>query len=147
MSNNRLNRFLEAQQNTYSNALAEIKQGRKSGHWMWFIFPQLKGLGFSTTSEFYGIDGRDEALEFLENPVLGARLMEISGALLQLKTNDAMEVMGSPDHMKLRSSMTLFSLLPGSDPVFEQVLEKYFTAERDKKTLEILAGMRVNDGR
>lgn|SRR5690606_7493936 len=136
MKKQNLTRFLEAQQHNYSIALEEIKSGRKTSHWMWYIFPQLKGLGYSSTSKFYGIESIEEAEEYLEHPVLGKRLKEICSALLHLDTNDAQQVFGSPDHLKLRSSMTLFSSVKNSDPVFEQVLEKYFSGEKDKKTLE-----------
>ncbi len=138
MNSDSLQRFLTAQEQFYPSALVEIKNGRKVSHWMWFIFPQLKGLGFSPTSEFYGIKGIKEAKEYLEHPVLGERLREISAALMELKTNDALQVMGSPDHMKLKSSMTLFASVPGGDPIFEKVLEKYFSGEMDNKTLAMI---------
>jgi len=138
MNSDSFQRFLNAQDQVYSSALAEIKNGRKVRHWMWFIFPQLKGLGFSPTSEFYGIKGLKEAKEYLEHPVLGERLIEISAALMELKTNDALQVMGSPDHMKLKSSLTLFASVPGGDPIFEKLLEKYFSGEMDNKTLAMI---------
>lgn len=138
MSTKDLKRFLEAQQNSYTSALAEIKSGQKTGHWMWYIFPQLKGLGFSPTSEFYGVNGLEEAKDYLKHPILGARLKEISEALLELDTSDAEQVMGSPDHMKLRSSMTLFASVARSVPVFEKILEKYFCGEKDEKTLTMM---------
>lgn len=138
MKTNQLQRFIAAQEKDYAIALSEIRNGRKSGHWMWYIFPQLKGLGSSPTSDFYGINGQEEAKEYLEHTVLGKRLIEISTALMDLKTNDAQQVMGSPDHLKLRSSMTLFASVPGSDPIFKQVLEKYFSGEMDKITLELM---------
>lgn len=133
-----LNRFLDAQETTYATALAEIRAGRKRSHWMWFIFPQLKGLGYSSNAVYYGIDGLEEAAGYLKHPVLGARLIEISRVLLDLPGRDATVVMGSPDDLKLRSSMTLFARVPGTDNVFKQVLEKYFRGEQDPKTIAIL---------
>lgn len=135
---NNLQRFLEAQEKDYQKALEEIDQGRKKSHWMWYIFPQIKGLGLSSTSRFYAIEDIDEAEEYLNHPVLGQRLREISAALLKLQTDDAHEVMGSPDDHKLKSSMTLFSELSLADPVFQKVLEKFFHGNKDEKTLEIL---------
>ncbi|QED36692.1 DUF1810 domain-containing protein [Antarcticibacterium arcticum] len=136
MSN--LKRFLDAQEKDYKNALAEIRRGRKTGHWMWYIFPQLKDSGYSPTSKFYGIHGIEEAKEYMEHPVLGFRLREISSALLALESNDALQIMGSPDHLKLKSSMTLLSSIPGADLVFGKVIEKFFSGEKDKKTLAII---------
>lgn len=138
MNSNSLQRFLTAQEQAYPNALAEIKSGRKSSHWMWYVFPQLKGLGFSPTSEFYGINGLEEAMEYLQHPILGERLREISSALLELEASDAQQVMGSPDHFKLKSSMTLFASIPDVDPVFKMVLEKFYSGEKDKKTLAMI---------
>ena len=103
-----IERFVEAQKEVYNRALEEIKSGKKRTHWMWFIFPQIKGLGLSMTSIFYSIKEAEEAKEYLGHPLLGHRLREISQALLELKTDNPAEVFGSPDDMKLRSSMTLF---------------------------------------
>jgi len=136
---NSLKRFTEAQENSYAVAFSEIQQGRKKSHWMWFIFPQIAGLGFSETSRFYAIKDLQEAAGFLRHPVLGPRLINISRELLYLKTNDAHQVFGSPDDLKLRSSMTLFSSLPDADPVFQLVLEKYFKGVKDIKTLHIIS--------
>ncbi|QNH63917.1 DUF1810 domain-containing protein [Hymenobacter sediminicola] len=133
-----LQRFLDAQQHDYATALAEIRAGRKRSHWMWYIFPQIQGLGFSETSRFYAIRSQQEAEAFLQHPVLGARLAEISAALLALNSHDATRVMGSPDDVKLKSSMTLFAALEGASPVFQQVLTMYFGNESDAKTLQIL---------
>ena len=130
-----LNRFLTAQAGAYTQALAEIRQGRKRSHWMWFIFPQLRGLGHSPNAEYYGITGLAEATAYLQHPTLGPRLVEISRALLALPGNNATAIMGSPDDLKLRSSMTLFSLLPGADPVFAQVLDKFYKGQKDPKTV------------
>ncbi|KQS32259.1 DUF1810 domain-containing protein [Pedobacter sp. Leaf194] len=133
-----LSRFIDAQQSAYDVALSEIKSGRKTSHWMWYIFPQVKGLGFSETSKFYGIESLDEASAYLEHPVLGKRLIEICEALLKLKSVQADEVFGRPDDMKLKSSMTLFAAVPNSNVVFSAVLEKFFKGEQDKNTLRIL---------
>ena len=134
-----LNRFVEAQENDYEVALAEIKSGRKRSHWMWYIFPQLKGLGYSDTSKYYAISDSDEAKDFLYHPILGERLREISAAILQLEQNDANEVMGSPDDLKLKSSMTLFAEIDETeDSVFEKVLEKFFKGHSDNKTINLL---------
>lgn len=133
-----IERFLKAQENDYETALAEIRAGRKRSHWIWYIFPQLEGLGHSMTAEYYGISGMEEAKEYLAHPVLRQRLVEISRALLELPTNDAYAVMGSPDNLKLRSSMTLFALADPSCTVFKQVLDKFFAGRMDEKTKELL---------
>ncbi|MDF2432849.1 MAG: hypothetical protein JWP44_2480 [Mucilaginibacter sp.] len=133
-----LKRFVDAQETDYPVALAEIKNGRKRSHWMWYIFPQIQGLGFSETSRFYAIKDINEAQEYLKHPVLGSRLISICKALLQLESNNATAIFGSPDDVKLKSSMTLFAALPGTDPVFESVLEKYFDGSKDIKTLQII---------
>ena len=117
-----LDRFIKAQENIYKEALSEIRAGRKRSHWMWYIFPQLAGLGFSETSKYYGIKDLPEAEAYTSHPVLGSRLVEICTALLGLGENNANRIFGSPDDMKLKSSMTLFSSLPKADPVFGQVL-------------------------
>ncbi len=133
-----LKRFIDAQQTSYQAALAEIKNGRKRSHWMWYIFPQIQGLGFSETSKFYAIKEVSEAEEFLKHPILGSRLVEICEVLLGLETNNANQVFGSPDDMKLKSSMTLFAALPNTNPVFELVLKKFFGGSKDNKTLQII---------
>lgn len=133
-----LMRFLQAQEGSYSQALAEIKQGRKASHWMWYIFPQMKGLGRSSMSEFYGISGVEEARAYLKDPVLGARLEEICNALLALDAEDIVRVMGRPDDKKLKSSMTLFEAAAEDPAVFQKVLEKYYRGKRDGCTLRML---------
>lgn len=133
-----LNRFKEAQEKAYTQALSEIKQGRKQSHWMWFIFPQIAGLGMSATSRFYAISCLDEAKEYLADEILGSRLIEISSELLKLHTNDPVKIFGSIDAMKLQSSMTLFSLVDGAPDVFKQVLNKFYNGELDKKTINII---------
>jgi uncharacterized protein (DUF1810 family) len=133
-----LNRFLEAQASSYEQALSEIKSGRKRSHWMWFIFPQLQGLGYSETARFYAIEDLQEAQLYLQHPVLGARLIEISKVMLALEGKTANHILSSPDDLKLRSSMTLFAAVPGADPVFQAVLDKYYNGEADEKTLQLL---------
>lgn len=135
---NNLKRFIDAQQTSYKTAFTEIKNGRKRSHWMWFIFPQIQGLGFSETSRFYGIKDIEEAEEYLKHPILGNRLVEISNALLGLQLNNANQIFGSPDDMKLKSCMTLFAALPDTNPVFQLVLKKFFDGTKDNKTLQIL---------
>jgi uncharacterized protein (DUF1810 family) len=139
MSNNyNLERFIDAQRSDYAIALSEIKSGRKQSHWMWYIFPQVLGLGYTSTSILYAIKDVDEATAYLRHEVLGKRLIEISNALLALETNDAHHVFGGPDDMKLRSSMTLFTLVPGADAVFQKVLDKFFDGKKDDRTLQLL---------
>jgi uncharacterized protein (DUF1810 family) len=138
MKEHDLSRFLIAQEKGYTLALAEIKGGRKRSHWMWYIFPQIAGLGYSETSKFYALKDQAEAEAYLNHPVLGSRLIEISKALLELEDNHAARIFGSPDDMKLKSSMTLFGTLPGTDPVFTKVLAKYFNDIQDWVTLRLL---------
>jgi uncharacterized protein (DUF1810 family) len=133
-------RFLDAQKTDYPVALSEIRNCKKQSHWMWYIFPQIQGLGLSETSKFYAIKNIHEAKEFLDHPVLGNRLIEISNELLNLETNDSHKIFGSPDDLKLHSSMTLFASLPDTNSVFQEVLDKFFNGEKDKKTLEIIKG-------
>ncbi len=135
---NSLDRFIKAQQNDYATALSEIKSGKKRSHWMWYIFPQLKGLGMSETARYYGIQDKQEATDYLQNNVLGKRIIEISEALMSLTNDDAHQIFGSPDDIKLKSSMTLFAALPNTHPVFEQVLSKFYDGEKDQKTLQLL---------
>ncbi len=137
---NTLDRFTEAQARNYHDALTEIRSGRKRSHWMWYVFPQIQGLGFSETARFYALQDAREAAAYLAHPVLGPRLREISHALLGLDSTNARAIMGSPDDLKLRSCMTLFATLPGADPVFQQVLDRFYGGARDEQTLRILAG-------
>lgn len=133
-----LQRFIDAQESVYPLALEEIKNGRKQSHWMWFIFPQIQGLGFSATSKLYAIKDIREAEAFLKHSLLGSRLITISNELLKLNSNDAHTIFGSPDDMKLQSSMTLFSSLKNADPVFDLVLQKFFKGIKDRNTLQRL---------
>lgn len=133
-----LKRFIDAQKFSYEDALAEIKSGRKTSHWIWFIFPQLKALGSSSTAKHYGIENLDEAKEYLSNEILRNRLLEISQALLELKNNDIEYIMGSSiDKIKLLSSMTLFHLAEPTCEIFTKVIEKYFGGKSDDKTVNL----------
>lgn len=132
-----LERFLSAQEYDYEIALSEIRNGRKQSHWMWYIFPQIQGLGYSSMAQYYAIKDREEAVAFSNDSVLGKRLVEISEVLLNLKENDARKVMGYPDDLKLKSSMTLFYVVSGR-AVFKQVLDKYYFGELDEKTVSLL---------
>ena len=133
-----LSRFLEAQKNSYDTALREIRAGRKRSHWMWYIFPQIRGLGYSAMAQHYAIRDLGEAREYLRHPLLGPRLIEISEALLSLDEPDPRRVMGSPDDLKLRSCMTLFQCAAPDQPVFGKVLDKFYGGRPDERTLEIL---------
>lgn len=130
-------RFIEAQKNSYDTALREIQTGRKRSHWIWYIFPQIQGLGFSATARYYAIKDREEAEAYMAHPVLRQRLLEISEALLGLESDDARDVMGYPDDLKLKSSMTLFAEI-SEEPVFSSVLNKFFQGEVDERTIQIL---------
>ncbi len=132
-------RFIMAQSNTYSRALDEIKSGKKRTHWMWFIFPQLRGLGVSAKAYTYGIVDLGEAKTYLSHTTLGKRLLEISTELLKLDESDPNVIFGDIDAMKLKSSMTLFALISGDDSVFYKVLQKFFDGQTDSRTLELLA--------
>ncbi len=133
-----MERFIIAQENTFLTALNEIKNGKKVSHWMWFIFPQLAGLGFSSTSQYYAIKDIKEATEFLNHPILGKRLIEISNELLKHNNLSAFDIFGSPDDKKLKSCMTLFSLVDNAPEVFKQVLDKYFNGKLDNRTVNLL---------
>jgi len=134
-----LSRFLKAQEYDYEQALREIRGGRKRSHWMWYIFPQIQGLGFSSTAQYYAIRDLQEAKDYLAHPVLGARLKEISSVLLDLEGLSASEIFGYPDDLKLRSSMTLFRLADLNEPIFLEVLEKYYDGEPDSRTVDLAA--------
>ena len=133
-----LSRFTEAHRTDYHTALAEIKNGRKQTHWMWYIFPQIHGLGKSSTSEYYAIKSLEEAKAFLEDPYLGGNLVEICNVLLNLDENDPLKIFDKTDDKKLKSCMTLFAMADKKGDVFKRVLEKYYNGKMDKKTLMIL---------
>ena len=133
-----LQRFIDAQAGSYDNALSEVINGKKRSHWMWYIFPQIQGLGFSEISKLYAITDIMEAKDFLKDPVLGKRLVAICNALIGLESNNANQIFSSPDDLKLQSCMTLFSSVPGHHPVFDRVLAKFFKGKKDAKTLQII---------
>lgn len=137
-NNKELLRFLDAQNKLYLSALSEIKKGKKESPWMWFIFPQIKGLGSCDTSKFYEIKNVDEAIAFLEHPILGKHLLEITSELIKTDEKTASEIFGNPDDEKLQSCMTLFASIQNSEPIFEQVLDKYFQGSTDFHTLQLL---------
>ena len=136
---NILQRFLDAQETDYPRALAEVRKGRKQSHWMWYIFPQIQGLGYSSTSQFYAIKDLQEAQAYLEHPLLGSRLVGICQELLKLESQDARAILGSPDDLKLKSSMTLFSALPNTNAIFQAILDKFYQGNKDHKTLQIIS--------
>ena len=138
MDKNSLNRFLSAQEKVYEKALSEIKGGKKRRQWMWFIFPQLRGLGFSENSVFYGISGLAEAKEYLRHPVLGLRLKECCEALLMLENRTAEDIFDCIDDMKLLSCLTLFEVADEGGSVFSETRKKYFNNQKDEVTLTIL---------
>ena len=133
-----LDKYVSAQARDYDDALREIRGGRKRSHWIWYIFPQLDGLGYSPTAQYYGIRDLEQAKDYMAHPVLGPRLVEISGALLSLPGSNPSAVMGYPDDLKLCSCMTLFELAAPDEPVFGRVLEKYYGGRRDRMTLNLL---------
>jgi len=133
-----LGRFVEAQDRVYGNVRQELAAGRKATHWMWFVFPQLRGLGRSATAQHYGIGSREEAQAYLRHPVLGARLRDCVGLVLAVHGSSAHAIFGSPDDLKFRSSMTLFADAAPEEPLFRRALEKYFGGAPDPATLEIL---------
>lgn len=130
-----LTRFLIAQINVYEAALGEIKNGQKQSHWMWYIFPQLKGLGKSSSADFYGIEGAEGAKAYLNHPILGARLKEITGEILKHQDKTTLQIFGSPDTLKLRSCMTLFKAFSEENSVFEEVLKAFYDGLEDRRTV------------
>jgi uncharacterized protein (DUF1810 family) len=135
-----LARFVDAQDagGTYDSALGELRAGRKHGHWMWFVFPQVAGLGRSPTAQHFAVSGLDEARAYLAHPVLGPRLVEAAGALLDQPSRDAVVVLGPIDAQKLRSSMTLFARAAPEEPVFGRVLDEFFAGDADEETINRL---------
>jgi uncharacterized protein (DUF1810 family) len=133
-----LTRFVQAQAPIYSDALAELAAGCKRSHWMWFIFPQIDGLGFSATTKLYSIKSLDEARAYLARPVLGARLVECTRTVLAINGKTALDIFGRPDNMKLQSSMTLFDAISPAESEFAALLDKYFNGKRDPRTVELI---------
>lgn len=132
-----LDRFLRAQEGDYAPALAEIESGRKRSHWMWYVFPQFDGLGFSATAKQYSIKSVAEAKAYLAHPILGARLLECAEAVMLVEGRSAREIFGSPDDLKLKSCATLFAALLPPGSVFDRLLGKYYGGERDHRTLQL----------
>jgi uncharacterized protein (DUF1810 family) len=141
-----LKRFVEAQAPIYSRVIAELAAGHKQSHWMWFIFPQIAGLGFSAMAQRYAIGSRAEAVDYLGHPILGPRLIECTRLVLGISGSTIHAILGSPDDIKFRSSMTLFDSV-SDNPVFSQAIEKYYGSEKDEATLAILAGKTARDDR
>ena len=137
-----LERFVIAQDENYADALRELKGGRKESHWIWYIFPQVAGLGQSLISQEYAIRSRDEAVAYLDHVVLGVRLRRCCEALLKHEGKDIQDIMGSPDDLKLRSSMTLFALISAPDSVFHRVLNVFYAGQMDERTIAFLKGNR-----
>jgi len=133
-----LNRFVEAQERDYARAVSELRHGRKRSHWMWYVFPQFEGLGFSATSRWYSIKSMAEARAYLSHPVLGPRLAECVDTVLKVEGQTALQILGSPDDLKLRSCATLFACVSPPGSLFHQLLEKYFQGQWDARTLELL---------
>ena len=133
-----MDRFVKAQKNSYDTALSEIRDGMKRSHWMWYIFPQIIGLGRSEIAVFYSIVDEEEARTYIQNELLRSHLLEISNALLEVESSDPEHVMGFPDNFKLQSCMTLFAEVAPEEDVFQKVLDKFFAGEKDKQTLQIL---------
>lgn len=136
-----LERYKEAHQEFYDHALSEVKAGKKESHWMWFIFPQITGLGVSEISKYFEIKSLEEASQYLQDELLGSHIREISKELLSLDYTDATLIFGCVDSLKLKSSMTLFSYI-SNDPIFSEVLEKYFNGEVDEKTINICENLK-----
>ena len=132
-----LDRFVKAQEKMYDIALNEIKNGKKISHFMWYIFPQLKGLGYSEISNYYGISGLEEAKEYLEDEILGNRLYNITLELLKIDEDDPINIFGNVDALKLKSSMTLFDIV-SADEIFYDVLKKYYGGKKDERTIALL---------
>jgi uncharacterized protein (DUF1810 family) len=142
-----LARFVEAQARSYESAISEIRSGRKRSHWMWFVFPQLSGLGRSAISRKYAIADIGEAEAYLRHPVLGARLLESMSAVVDVQGRSAFEIFGEPDDLKLRSCATLFAAVSPAGSIFHQVLDRYFAGEPDVETLRLLGRLGPLDGR
>jgi uncharacterized protein (DUF1810 family) len=133
-----LNRFLEAQDTKYNDALSEIKNGKKQTHWMWYIFPQIAGLGFTDFNRYYSILNKEEATQYRNHHVLGKRLIEITNAVAEINGKTALEIFSRPDEIKLKSCMTLFALIKNPEPIFQSVLDKYYLGKKDPITIQLL---------
>lgn len=133
-----LKRFVKAQESCYQAVLNELRNGQKRSHWMWYVFPQIVGLGSSSTAQYYAIGGPEEARAYMNHPILGTRLKECIEAVLTVQNRSLQEIFGSPDDLKFRSSMTLFENVQPDEPLFAEALERYCEGHRDEKTLQIL---------
>ena len=138
MTRHNLQRFHTAQENSYQNAFTEIKNEKKTSHWMWFIFPQIAGLGNTEISKHYAIKDLNEAEQYLKDDILANRLIQITKLLLVIKDKTANEIFGKPDDLKLKSCMTLFSLVKNPNPVFQDGLDRYFEGNKDEKTVQLI---------
>lgn len=130
-----LNRFIDSQESVYESALNEIKRGKKTSHWMWFVFPQYKGLGYSTTTQKYAISCVEEASMYFHHPILGRRLIEITNVFLKIENKSAYEILGDPDYLKMKSCMTLFDSIQTESQVFSEVINKYYLESKCSKTI------------
>ena len=133
-----LNRFIDAQKSVYEQVVVELLEGDKQTHWMWFIFPQINGLGQSSTAKLYSIKSKEEAIAYLEHAILGKRIKECVEILLKVNGKTASQIFGFPDDMKLKSSMTLFAYISGNNSEFHRVLDKFYNGKEDEKTLALL---------
>jgi len=133
-----LNRFISAQEKVYETVIKELKNGKKQTHWMWYIFPQIDGLGTSQTSKYYAIKSREEAQQYLNHPVLGKRLLECADIVIALEGKSISEIFDFPDDLKLKSSMTLFAHIAKPGSIFARIIDKYFEGKKDVTTLDIL---------
>lgn len=136
-----LQRFVSAQECQYNDAISELKSGRKLTHWIWFVFPQLEGLGRSPTAQHYAIRSLAEARAYLDHPLLGARLKECTSAVLNVEGRTAHEIFGHPDDLKFHTCMTLFAAISGQESIFEKAIEKYYNGTSDQATLDLLKAM------
>ncbi len=144
MNSFRLERFVDAQEKSYSSVIEELAQCKKRTHWMWFIFPQVKGLGRSEMANYYGIESLEEAAAYLKHPVLGKRLLECTELVLNMPNSSLLDCFGGIDEMKLKSSMTLFAYIAGSDSLFESVLKKHFDGQYDELSLQRIEKMNAH---
>ena len=133
-----IERFIKIQKEDYAMALKEIKNGRKRNHWMWYIFPQLKGLGTSAMAKYYGLENLEEAKEYYNNDYLRKNLLEITNALLSLDNTNIESILGYPDNLKLLSCMTLFEIVDKNEKIFSQILDKYYNGKRDTNTINLI---------
>ena len=142
-----LNRFIIAQDPVFDDAISELKAGQKRSHWMWFIFPQIHGLGHSETAKRYAIKSTDEARAYLNHPILGTRLLECAEAVKAIQNRSASQIFGCPDDMKFRSSLTLFASVSEEKSIFHELIAKYYAGKPDERTIEILKAQDVNERR